>query len=102
MPDGAARVRRIVDGHGVKLHAFEPSGRRVWTVLGDGDEHWVDPDRRYCSCPAFGFARLRGGGPAVCYHLEAVRSACARGRHEVVMFSDDEYARFVAGLLPPL
>lgn len=94
-------MRRIVDGGGVKLHAFEPSGRRVWTVVGDGEERWVDPLRGYCSCPAFDFARLRGGGGS-CYHLEAVRSADSRGRSSVVMFSDDEYAGLVAALLPRL
>ncbi len=97
----AARVRSTVDGLGVKLHAFEPSGRHVWTVLGGGDEHWVDPDLGYCSCPAFRFERLKGG-PGSCYHLDAALSAVRLGRHEVVMFSDDEYARFVAGLLPRL
>lgn len=94
-------MRRIADGGGAKLHVFEPSGRRVWTVVGDGDEHWVDPVRGYCTCPAFGFGRLRGGG-GPCYHLEAVRSAESRGRPAVTMFSDDEYAGFVAALLPRL
>ena len=94
----------MADGGGVKLHAFEPSGRRIWTVVGDGDEHWVDPERGYCSCPAFRFERLGGGGgDGSCYHLDAVRSAGADGgRPDVTMFSDDEYAGLVSGLLPRL
>ena len=100
-PTRAARAGRIADGGGVKMHAFEPSGRRVWTVVGEGEEHWVDPDRGYCSCPAFRFALLRGGAGS-CYHLDAVRSADSRERPAVTMFSDDEYAGLVAGLLPRL
>ena len=101
MAEAAARARRIADGGGVKMHAFEPSGRRVWTVVGEGDEHWVDPDLGYCSCAAFRFGRLRGGDGA-CYHLDAAVSAGSRERHDVVIFSDDEYAGLVAGLLPRL
>jgi len=97
---GGERIRRIVDGGGVKLHVFEPSGRQVWTVVGDGDEHWVDLDSGYCSCPAFHFGLL--GGSAGCYHLDAARSGASKRRHATAMFSDDEYAGFVAGLLPQL
>lgn len=72
-----------------KLHVFEPSGRRVWTVVGPGAEHWVDPDMRVCSCKAFHFGR------GECAHI----LAALNGKSETVRFSDDEFEGFVDGLL---
>ena len=100
MAASSERIRRIVRRGGVKLHVFEPSGRRVWTVVGDGDEHWVDLDLGYCSCPAFHYGLLRGS--AGCYHLDAATAASSTRRHATVMLSDDEYVGFVTGLLPQL
>ena len=44
------RLEAIVSEKRVKLHVFEPSGRRIWTVVGKGEEHWVDPESNFCSC----------------------------------------------------
>ena len=73
-----------------KVHVFEPSGRRVWTVVGPGSEHWVDPGARVCTCRAFRF-----GAGTECAHIAEAR----RGGHETVAFSDEEFAGFVGGLL---
>ena len=72
-----------------KVHAFEPSGRRVLTVVGRGGEHWVDPDMRVCSCASFHF---RG---SECAHVGAATGPDL----ETVTFSDDEFDAFVRGLL---
>ncbi|CAI9832496.1 MAG: hypothetical protein MPI95_06025 [Nitrosopumilus sp.] len=80
---------------GVKAHAFWPSGRFVWTVVGRGGEHWVDPDAGYCSCPAFYFA-------GSCYHLDLVRAARRRGGEERFEFADDEFVPFVSGVVEDL
>lgn len=74
---------------GAKVHAFEPSGRRVVTVVGRGGEHWVDPGARACSCASFHY---RG---APCAHVEAALA----GGAETIAFSDDEYDDFVRGLI---
>ena len=47
------RVESLVSEGRVKLHIFEPSQRKIWTVVGKGEEHWIDPDSRYCACPGF-------------------------------------------------
>jgi len=72
-----------------KVHAFEPSGRRVVTVVGRGGEHWVDPATRECSCASFHY---RG---APCAHVEAALG----GGAETIAFSDDEHDEFVRGLV---
>ena len=72
-----------------KVHAFEPSGRRVLSVVGRGGEHWVDPEARACSCASYHYR-----GPP-CAHIEAALG----GDPETVTFSDDEYDEFVRGLL---
>lgn len=85
---GANPDRRRPGGR-MKLHRFMPSGRRIWTVVGKEDEHWLDPDLGYCSCPSFYY----GGAP--CYHIRGAPEAQA----DVVDFSDAEFDGFVAGLV---
>ncbi|RNJ77206.1 MAG: hypothetical protein EB829_02870 [Nitrosopumilus sp. H8] len=82
------------------MHVFEPSRRVLWTVVGKGSEHWVDPDSGYCSCPGFYFGRARGKNE--CYHLESVRLARSKNRVERVVFADEEFAPFVCGLVEDL
>ncbi len=72
-----------------KLHVFEPSGRRVWTVAGSGDEHWVDPVTGVCSCRAFHYNRTG------CVHI----SAASGDDYETVRFSDEEFGGFLEGLI---
>ena len=54
------RVEAIVSEKRVKLHIFEPSQRKIWTVVGKGEEYWIDPEGGYCSCPGFYFGKLNG------------------------------------------
>lgn len=91
-----SRVERVVSEGRVKVHVFEPSGRRIWTVVGN-EEHWVDPLGGHCSCPGFYFGSLRGS--MECYHLESARQAARSGREHYVTFSDDEFEGFLAGLI---
>ena len=83
------RVETLVSEKRVKLHIFQPSNRKLWTVVGKGEEHWVDPDSKYCSCPGFYFGKLNGG--SVCYHLKSVELAQRENKTEQIIFSDDEF-----------
>lgn len=94
------RVDSAVSEGRVKMHVFVPSKRNLWTVVGKGGEHWVDPDSEYCSCPAFYFGRARGKNG--CYHLESVRLARKKDGVEKVTFADDEFDSFVHGLMADL
>ena len=91
------RVETLVSEKRVKLHIFEPSNRKIWTIVGKGEEHWVDPDFQYCSCPGFYFGKLNG--VSVCYHLKSVEFAQRENKTEQIIFSDDEFHDFLSGLI---
>lgn len=94
------RVQSLVSEKRVKLHIFEPSQRKIWTVVGKGNEHWVDPDCDYCSCPGFYFGQLNG--KTMCYHLESAQLARNENQFEKIIFSDDEFSDFLLGLISDL
>jgi len=94
------KIRETVEQKRVKLHVFEPSNRRVWTVVGSGHEYWVEPDLEFCSCAGFYFSRLSGKDG--CYHFESLRAAIAEQRFETIRFADDEYGDFVTSLISDL
>ncbi len=100
MKKNSDRIESLVSGKRVKLHVFEPSQREIWTVVGKGKEHWLDPIGEYCSCPGYYFGRL--SGKKSCYHLESVLLAKKENKIEKVIFSDDEYADFLGGLINDL
>jgi predicted nucleic acid-binding Zn finger protein len=97
---GKGNVETIVSGKGVKLHYFEPSGRKIWTVVGKENEHWLDPDLRFCSCEDYYYNALATGGQ--CYHLKAVPVAIEQGKVETVKFSDSEFESFVSAIVKDL
>lgn len=93
-------LETIVSEKRVKLHVFEPSGRKIWTVVGKGEEHWVDPESNFCSCPAFYFGQLHG--KTLCYHLDSLSLAVKEDKVEKISFSDEEFSDFLAGLISDL
>lgn len=100
MSGNSDRIELMASERRVKLHVFEPTQRKIWTVVGRENEHWIDPDFDYCSCPGFYFGRLHG--KATCYHLESARQAISNNSVETVVFSDDEFTYFLSGLLSDL
>jgi len=97
---GHGDIDAIVDSKGVKLHLFEPSGRKVWTVVGKDNEHWLEPEMGFCSCEDYYFNAISAGGE--CYHLKAVRASQKLGKVETVRFSDSEFDNFVSALVRDL
>jgi predicted nucleic acid-binding Zn finger protein len=82
---------------GVKCAVFAPSGRKIWTVVGNDYEYWTDPEIPFCSCPDFYFSTLFGGQE--CYHLSNVREAIKHnGKCETVQFSDAHYPEFISAI----
>lgn len=94
------RVEVLVSEKRVKLHIFEPSQRKIWTVVGKGEEYWIDPTVSYCSCPGFYFGQLNG--KISCYHLDSAGLAQKENKVEKIIFSDDEFADFLSGLISDL
>ena len=100
MKQSPDRIESLVSEKRVKLHIFEPSQREVWTMVGKTKEHWLDPESEFCSCPAYYFGRLAGKN--LCYHLESVLLAKKENKFEKIVFSDEEYTEFLAGLVSDL
>ena len=100
MKKDSANLEAIVSGKGVKLHYFEPSQRKIWTVVGKENEHWLDPELGFCSCEDYFFNTLNGGSE--CYHLKSIRIAKEQKKVEIIRFSDDEFANFVSALISDL
>mgnify|MGYP001575810791 FL=1 len=94
------RIELLVSEGRVKLHLFEPSKRKIWTVVGKGEEHWADPDSYFCSCPGFYFGSING--KTSCYHLDSIQYAKTENKFETIIFSDDEFSDFLSGLISDL
>jgi predicted nucleic acid-binding Zn finger protein len=98
--ENSERIANLVSQKRIKLHVFEPSGRKIWTVLGRGGEHWLDPEGEFCSCPGYYYARLNGD--KTCYHLDSLKLAEKEKKIEEIVFSDEEYLDFISSLVPDL
>ena len=100
MNKSTEKIDSIVSQKRVKLHLFEPSQRKIWTVVGLGEEYWVDPDSKYCSCPGYYFGKLIGKN--TCYHLDSLEIAKNENQIDTILFSDDEFGDFISGLISDL
>ena len=94
------RIELLVSEKRVKLHLFEPSKRKIWTIVGKGEEYWLDPDSCFCSCPGFYFGSI--SGKTSCYHLDSIQFAKNKNKIEQIIFSDDEFSDFLSGLISDL
>lgn len=100
MNKGSEKIDSLILEKRVKLHIFEPSQRKIWTVVGMGEEHWLDPDSEYCSCPGYYFGKLNG--KKTCYHLDTLKIAQKEKKFDTISFSDVEYGGFISGLISDL
>ena len=89
------KISSLLSEKRIKLHIFEPSNRKIWSVVGTEKEYWLDPDLDFCSCPGYYFNNE-------CYHLEWFPMATIENRIEIITFSDHEYEDFIASLLSDL
>ena len=90
------KIDSVISENRVKLHVFEPSQRKIWTVVGKEKEYWLDPESDFCSCASYYFGKMEGKGD--CYHLKSVRLAQKENKAEIIKFSDDEFVDFIASL----
>ena len=80
----------VVAAGSVKEHRFLPSGRTIYTVVGNLGDEFVNPQKPYCSCSHFYF-RVLEGREDTCYHLLSYRIAFEAHRFDTIRFSDEEY-----------
>lgn len=99
MKNATEKVHSTVSEKRVKLHIFEPSNRKIWTVVGKEKEYWLSPEMSYCSCPSYYFGI---GVQKKCYHLESTVFAKKENKIEEIRFSDDEFNDFLASLISDL
>lgn len=92
-----AKIDFITKQRRIKLHIFEPSMRKIWTIVGASAEYWMEPDLSYCSCPHFYFSRRHG--KQHCYHLDAIKEAIPAGLYETIHLADSEYKRVVQAIV---
>ena len=101
MDDIDDKIKSSVYSGRVKLHIFEPSKRKIWTIVGNEKEHWLDPDIGFCSCSGYYFSKM-SDNKKECYHLESIRLAEKEKKTELIKFSDDEFGDFLKGLISEL
>jgi predicted nucleic acid-binding Zn finger protein len=91
------RIYSTVNLGGVKLHIFQPSGRKLWTVVGKDTEQWADLDLEFCSCKNYYYKTLSNA--VSCYHLKSVQKAVEQNKVVAIKFDDSEYIQFIKALL---
>lgn len=94
------KIDSVISEKRIKLHVFEPSQRKIWTIVGKEKEYWLDPEMNFCSCQSFYFNSIVG--KQECYHLKSVSIAKKENKVELIKFFDDEFPNFITGLVSDL
>lgn len=84
----------------VRKHVFYPSGRTIWTVVGEEREYQILSLANFCSCNDFYF-RVLSHEAFLCYHLIAQKIAEALGKYVSIDGGDEEYEAFLSILRKP-
>jgi len=84
----------------VRKHVFSPSGRTIWTVVGEEREYQILPAAMFCSCNDFYF-RVLSHEAFLCYHLIAQNLAEALGQYVVIEEGDDRSEALLSVLRRP-
>lgn len=100
MKKDPSKIESVLSEKRIKLHIFEPSRRKIWTVVGKEKEYWFDPDLNFCSCHSFYFNSITG--KQECYHLKSANLAEKENKVELIKFSDEEFSDFINGLVSDL
>jgi len=81
---------QVVEQNRVKLYVFDPSGRRVWIVVGKSKDYQILPKAEFCTCNDYYF-RVIGGKTPFCYHLIAQKLAEALSKFDLISENDEVY-----------
>ena len=100
MTKDLGKIEIVISEKRIKLHIFEPSQRKIWTVVGKEKEYWIEPELNFCSCESFYFNSIEGKND--CYHLQSLGLAQKENKVEQIKFSDDEFSDFISGLVSDL
>jgi predicted nucleic acid-binding Zn finger protein len=100
MKKDTGKINSVISEKRIKLHIFEPSQRKIWTVVGKEKEYWIDPEQNFCSCQSFYFNSV--SGRSECYHLKSINLAQHDNQIELIKFSDEEFPDFISALVDDL
>jgi len=95
-PDKSPNILKVIK-RGITRYTFKPSGKIVWTAMGQNDEYLIYP-KVYCGCIDFYknvvIKRIRG----FCKHIIAQVICEALNNYQVSTIEDDKFADFMDDL----
>ncbi len=95
-PDKSPNILKVIK-RGITKYTFKPSGKIVWTAMGQNNEYLIYP-KVYCGCIDFYknvvIKRIRG----FCKHIIAQVICEALNNYQVSIVKDDKYASFMDDL----
>lgn len=80
----------------LKEHLFLPSEKKIYTIIGNTDEYWIDLNLEYCSCDYFYYKSLSTGKN--CQHLEALKYNKIK-TIDTIIFQDREYPVIIKAII---
>ena len=98
--DRFTKALQAIEEGRVRKHVFSPSGRLVWTVVGEEREYQILPLATFCSCNDFYF-RVLSHEASLCYHLLAQKIAEALDRYVLLAGDDGDYTTLLSILRTP-
>ena len=93
-------VQALNEGR-VRKNIFSPSGRLIWTVVGEEGEYQILPLATFCSCNDFYF-RVLSHETFLCYHLLAQKIAGALDRYVILERDDGDYSSLLSTFRTPV
>lgn len=95
-PDKSPNILKVIK-RGITKYTFKPSGKIVWTAMGQNNEYLIYP-KVYCGCIDFYknvvIKRIRG----FCKHIIAQVICEALNNYQVSLIEDDKFADFMDDL----
>jgi len=95
-PDKSPNILKVIK-RGITKYTFKPSGKIVWTAMGQNNEYLIYP-KVYCGCIDFYknvvIKRVRG----FCKHIIAQVICEALNNYQISIIEDDKFANFMEHL----
>ena len=95
-PDKSPNILKVIK-RGITKYTFKPSGKIVWTAMGQNNEYQIYP-KVYCGCIDFYknvvIKRVRG----FCKHIIAQVICEALDNYQISIIEDDKFANFMEHL----
>lgn len=95
-PDKSPNILKVIK-RGITKYTFKPSGKIVWTAMGQNDEYLIYP-KVYCGCIDFYknvvIKRIRG----FCKHIIAQVICEALNNYQIRIIEEDKFANFIEHL----